>query len=141
MVRRLVTVVAALLALPALLAAQTPKAANAGAVHGRAVQVQGEVVRPAEAARSVGDVDHNQAEGDKAENHKDAQEGPDVDEGPSAKEGLEANEGADVHEGPDVEEGPNAAEQAQGEQEHEDTDAQPAPPGLGRNSRIGRHRP
>lgn len=136
---RLLGVAAALLALPALLAAQTPKTPNAGAVHGRATQFQGEVVRPAEAARTVGDVDHNQAGGDKAEDQRDAHEGPDVDEGPNAHEGSDVEEGPEANEGPDVEEGPNDTAQAQGEGDEENGPDAPAAPGQ--TSRVGRHKP
>jgi hypothetical protein len=69
MVRKLL-VVAATFALPAMLVAQARPAATtaqAGAVHPSATQRQGDVVRPTAAARPAGDVDHNQATGDKDE--------------------------------------------------------------------------
>ncbi len=141
MLRALFGVVAAMLALPAILAAQAPKPSNAGAARGRATQFQGEVVRPAaDAARTVGDVGHNQADGNKAEDHKDAQEGPDVDEGPNSHEGSDVDEGPDVNEGPDVEEGPNDAAQAQGEGDQQDGESD-TPPAAGQRSRVGRHKP
>src|SRR4030081_2725933 len=65
MLRKLLGVAAAL-ALPAVLVAQTPKSSTAGAVRGKAIHFQGEVVRPADAVRTAGDVDHNQSDGAKA---------------------------------------------------------------------------
>jgi hypothetical protein len=133
MVRRLLGFAAGLLALPALLAAQTPRTPATGAVHGKATQFLGEVVRPgaqaAQAARTVGDIDHNQADGDKVEDQKDAKEGPDVDEGP------------DVKEGPDVEEGHNDAAQSQGEGDEQNESGDTPPPAAGQKAKIGRHKP
>jgi hypothetical protein len=137
MVRKLLGVAAAL-ALPALLVAQTPKTP----VHGKATRTLGDVVRPA------GDVAHNQGDGAKAENGKDAKEGPDVDEGKKGgtgtevDEGPDAKEGHDVHEGPDAKEGPDAAAQAKGDGREDDgKDGTPQPPTSGRQGRIGHHKP
>src|SRR5260370_5000843 len=105
MVRRLLAV-AATLVLPAMLVAQARPAtstANAGAVHPSATQRQGDVVRPTAAARPAGDVDHNQATGD-----KDEQQGPEAKEGPDAQEGPEAPEGPHAGQGPDAKEAPRA---------------------------------
>jgi len=126
MVRRLLGFAAGLLALPALLAAQTPRTPATGAVHGKATQFLGEVVRPAaQAARTVGDIDHNQADGDKVEDQKDAKEGPDVDEGP------------DVKEGPDVAEDHNDAAQSQGEGDEQNESGDTPPRLQGRRLRSG----
>jgi hypothetical protein len=131
--------VAAALALPALLVAQTPKTP----LHGKATHALGDVVRPA------GDVAHNQSDGAKAENGKDAKEGPDVDEdkkggtGSEVAEGPDVKEGHDVQEGPDAKEGPDAAAQAKGdggetgETDGKDGKAPPSPAGH----RIGHHKP
>jgi hypothetical protein len=137
MFRKLLGVVA-VFGLPTVLMAQTPKTPTAGAVHGKATHFQGDVVRPADAVRTAGDVDHNQSDGAKAEDHKDAQEGPDVDEGPNG------HEGPDVDEGPDQKEGPETAEQAKGENNKEDDakDTKPGNPvGSKHNSHIGSHKP
>jgi hypothetical protein len=138
MVRELLGAAATLLALPALLAAQTPKTPSAGAVRGTATRFLGEVVRPADAARTSGDVAHNPNEGNQADDQKDAQEGPDVDEGPN--EGTDVDNGPDVHEGHDVNEGPNGASQAQGEGDEQNGSDTP-PPAPGQNRRVGRHKP
>ena len=140
MLRTVLGVVVGVLALPALVSAQAPRAPDAGAARGKAMHFQGEVVRPAaDVARTVGDINHNQADGSKAEDHKDAQEGPDVDEGPSSNGGSDVDEGPDVNEGADVGEGPNDTAQAQGEGDEENgSDTPPAP---GQSSRIGRHKP
>ena len=101
---------------------------------------QGDVVRPAaDVARTVGDIDHNQADGNKAEDHKDAQEGPDVDEGPEANEGADVDQGPDVNDGPDVEDGPNDTVQSQGEGDEET--GPDTPPASGQKSVISRHQP
>jgi hypothetical protein len=130
--------VAATLALPALLVAQTPKTPTAGAVHGKALHVQGDVVRPGADVITAGDVAHNDADGNKAEDQKDANEGPDVDEGTTGDTGPDV----EVKEGHDVQEGPDAAEQAKGQGgEGDSQDAKPQPPTSARQSQIGRHKP
>lgn len=137
MLGKLLGVVAAL-ALPALLVAQTPKTP----VHGKATHALGDVVRPA------GDVAHDQGDGAKAENGKDAKEGPDADEakkggtGTDVDEGPDAREGHDVHDGPDAKEGPDAAAQAKGDgHEGDEKDGKPQPPSSGPQGRIGHHKP
>ena len=143
MLRTFLAIAVALLALPALLAAQQPGTARAGAVHGKATHFLGEVVRPAaEAVRTAGDVNHNQSDGEKVEDQKDAQEGPDVDENHDGHDGQDSDvdEGPNGHEGPDVDEGPKGNAQSQGDGDKEDGPDNP-PPASGQNSRIGRHRP
>jgi hypothetical protein len=164
MVRRILAV-AATLVLPAMLVAQARPAtstAKAGAVHPSATQRQGDVVRPTAAARPAGDVDHNQATGDKDEQQgpeakegPEAQEGPDADEGPDAKEapeakagpdadeGPDAKEGPDVKERPDVDKGPNVERSEKGDdtQGESETGKPVAPAAAGHASRIGSHKP
>jgi hypothetical protein len=137
MLRKLLGVAAAL-ALPALLVAQTPTTP----VHGSATRTLGDVVRPS------GDVARNQGDGAKAENGKDAKEGPDVDEGKNGgtgtevDEGPDAKEGHDVNEGPDAKESPDAAARAKGDGREDDRkDGPPQPPASGRQGRIGHHKP
>src|SRR5260370_40624625 len=101
MVRKLRGVAAAL-ARPALLVAQTPTTP----VPGKATHILGAVVRPA------GDVAHTQCDGAKAENGKDAKEGPDVDEGKTDGTDTEVDEGPEAN-------GRNA--------EHESTDGTEPP--------------
>ncbi len=128
MIRRLLGFAVALVAAPALLAAQAPRAKTAVA-HGKATQFQGEVVRPAAAVavRTAGDVAHNETDGDKAEDQKDANEGPDVDEGPNSQEG------------PDADEGPKGEAQSQGEGDQENVSDTPSPAAA--KNRVGRHKP
>lgn len=155
MLRRLLAV-AATLALPAMLVAQARPATTTtkvGTVHPSATQRFGDVVRPSADTRPAGDVDHNQATGDKDEQQgPEAREGPEAQEGPDADEGPEANEGPDVKEGPDAKEGPEAGDgphverSEKGEKgddkQHENDNGKPvAPTAAGHASRIGSHRP
>jgi hypothetical protein len=142
MLRTLLAIAVVLLALPALLAAQRPGTPRSGAAHGRATQFLGEVVRPAaDAVRTAGGINHNQSNGDKAEDQKDAQEGPDVDENHDGHEGQETDvdDGPNGNEGPDVDEGPKGKAQSQGDGDKEDGPDNP-PPAPGQN-RVGRHKP
>ena len=141
MLRTFLAIAAALLALPALLAAQQPGTPRAGAVHGKATQFLGEVVRPSDATRTVAGVENHQTHGDKVEDQKEGPEGPDVEENHDGHEGhdVDVDEGPDGHEGPDVEEGPKGNAQSQGDGDEENGPDNP-PPAPGRN-RIGRHRP
>jgi cobalamin biosynthesis protein CobT len=133
MIRRLFGLAAILLAIPALVTAQAR-------VRGKATRVQGEVVRAEAARTAAGDVAHNQTDGDKVEDQKDAQEGPDVDEGPNEHQGSDVDEGPDVENGQgDVSEGAKDAAQAQHEGDHDDGADAPAP--SARKVRIGRHKP
>lgn len=160
MFRRLL-VLAATLALPAMVSAQarpTASTAKAGAVHPSATQRQGEVVRPTADARPAGDVDHNQATGDKdeqkgpeAKEGPEAQEGPDADEGPDAKEaphakdadkGPDAKEGPDVKEGPEAGDGPHVERSEKGDDKQGEKEGKPvAPAAAGHASRVGSHKP
>ena len=118
MFRRLLAVAASLV-LPAMLAAQARPAtstAKAGSVHPSATQRFGDVARPMADTRPAGDVDHNQATGDKDEQQgPEAKEGPEAQEGPDADEGPEAKEGPDVKEGPEVGDGPHVERSEKGD--------------------------
>jgi hypothetical protein len=164
MFRRLLAVTATLV-LPAILVAQARPAtstAKAGTVHPSATQRFGDVVRPTADARPAGDVDHNQATGDKDEQQgpdakegPEAKEGPDADEGPDAKEaprakagsdadeGPEAQEGPDAKEGPEVGDGPHVERSEKGDDKQgENENGKPvAPAAAGHASRVGSHKP
>jgi hypothetical protein len=142
MFRKLLGVVAAL-ALPAVLAGQTPPPANPAAgvarPHGVAMQVQGEVVGPAENVAgqnqqdgvNEADGDNNDGEFENGDNNDGEFENGDIEEA-----GLDEPDGLDND--VDVE---DQVDQA-GEDENGIEDDTPAPPsGTGQIGQIGRHRP
>jgi hypothetical protein len=141
MLRTFLAIAVVLLALPTLLAAQRPATPRSSAVHGKATQFLGEVVRPAaDALRAAVDINRNQSLGNKAEDQKDAQEGPDVDENRDGHQGQDTDvEGPEGHGGSDVDEGPKGKAQSQGDGDKEDGPDNP-PPAPGQN-RTGRHKP
>jgi len=132
MLRKLLAVVAAL-ALPAVLAGQTPPPANPAAgvarPHGVAMQVQGEVVGPADEVGGLNNQEGvNEADGDN--NDGDVENGDLEQEGVDEPDGL--NNDGDVEDQVDQ----------SGDDQNDSADDTPAPPsGTGQIGQVGRHRP